>query len=53
MKRLILGFLALGIAAAAFAEVPIRNEGLIWSVIASDVSDYVATFAPETSPLFI
>lgn len=50
MKRGILGFLFLAASAAlAIAEVPIRNEQLIWSVIASTVSDYAATFVPDTS----
>ena len=50
MKRAILVFLFLAASAAlAIAEVPIRNEQLIWSVIASTVGDYTATFVPDSS----
>ena len=50
MKRALAGFLFLAACAAlAFTEVPIRAEQLIWSVIASNVSDYTATFVPDSS----
>ena len=50
MKRAVAGTLMLAaFAALAFADVPVRNEQLIWSVIASTIGDYATTFVPESS----
>ncbi len=50
MKRLLASLLLLLLPlASALAEVPVRTEQLIWSVLAFNGRDYSPAFAPESS----
>jgi hypothetical protein len=50
MKRIAISILLLLLPlAAALAEVPVRTEQLIWSVLAFNGRDYSPAFAPESS----
>jgi hypothetical protein len=46
---LAIAFLAILPNGAAFAEVPVRTEQMIWTVLAWNGRDYSATFADESS----
>jgi hypothetical protein len=50
MKRIVAILLLFGTPVAlCFAEMPVRTEQLIWSVLAFNGRDYAATFVPEHS----
>ena len=50
MKRSLACVLALCVpVAVSLAEVPVRSEQLIWSVLAFNGRDYAATFAPQSA----